>query len=152
MIYKSKPKKEKPAPQAADNKKTKKTASQPAPEPEPAPVSEVAAEPAPGLNLPNPALAEAEAAPAKTKKKAALQVVPDKPKVTNINKRITEGARIDTWRVARSLRVGMPGYFAQGGHYQATNRGNSFIVGEEKHFSELRAAQEYANSRLPTAS
>jgi len=69
--------------------------------------------------------------------------------VSNINKRITEGARIDHWRTARSLRKGYKGFFAQGGHYVKTNRGNEFIVGEEKFFDSLTAAQEYAKSKLP---
>ena len=65
------------------------------------------------------------------------------------NKRITPGAKITDWRVVRSLRAGKPGYFLQGGHFQKTSRGNSFIVGEEFHFTELKKANEALAQKLP---
>jgi hypothetical protein len=58
------------------------------------------------------------------------------------NRRITPGAAVREWRVVPSLRQSQPGYFLQGGHYQKTSRGNSFIVGEEVHFVELEKAKE----------
>lgn len=58
------------------------------------------------------------------------------------NRRITPGAKVTEWRVVRSLRAAQPGYFLQGGHFQKTSRGNSFIVGEEVHFKDIKAANE----------
>lgn len=78
------------------------------------------------------------------------QAVPDKPKVANINKRITEGAEVKEWRWVRSLRQGYPGFFAQGGHYKRTNRGNEFVVGEEHHFKLLADAQRFVMEKAPT--
>jgi hypothetical protein len=65
------------------------------------------------------------------------------------NRRITPGAAVKEWRVVRSLREKLPGYFLQGGHFQKTSRGNSFIVGEEVHFTELKKAQEALGIKAP---
>jgi hypothetical protein len=51
--------------------------------------------------------------------------------------------------VVRSLRASKPGYFLQGGHFQKTSRGNSFIVGEEFHFTELKKANEALAQKVP---
>jgi hypothetical protein len=66
-----------------------------------------------------------------------------------VNRRITAGAAVTDWRVVRSLRAGKPGYFLQGGHFQKTSRGNSFIVGEEFHFTELKKANEALAQKVP---
>jgi hypothetical protein len=93
-------------------------------------------------------------APAATPKPAPKpELVPKAPApVENINRRVTEGAEVKEWRTARSLRVKQPGYFAQGGYYKKGPRGNEFVVGEERHFTNLRECQEYCNSRRPQVS
>ena len=143
----------KPKPQAPIFGIPKRDAEEPESAPSEAPVSEVAV-PAPGLNLPHPPV-EPELGNSKGITVVGGGKKPQKveaPKVTNINKRITEGAEIKEWRTARSLRKDYPGFWAQGGHYKMTNRGKEFIVGEEKHFKSLTDAQKYCVSKMPTAS
>lgn len=74
------------------------------------------------------------------------------PPAPPVNRRITPGAKVTDWRVVRSLRASNPGYFLQGGHFQKTSRGNSFIVGEEFHFTELKKANEALAQKVPPKS
>jgi hypothetical protein len=67
------------------------------------------------------------------------------------NRRITAGAEIKEWRIARSLREKQPGYFLQGGHFKRTSRGNSFIVGEEHHFKTHEEAKKALAAKKPAA-
>lgn len=69
--------------------------------------------------------------------------------IQEVNKRITPGAHIEEWRIARSVRVGKPGFFLQGGHYEKSNGHARFIVGEEEHFTDLRKAKEAKVAKLP---
>jgi hypothetical protein len=85
------------------------------------------------------------AAPAAPKSDTALAPTKTKP----ANRRITPGAEIREWRVVPSLRESQPGYFLQGGHFKKTSRGNSFIVGEEVHFVELKKAKEALAAKNP---
>jgi hypothetical protein len=96
------------------------------------------------------ALVSKPAAPAAASPKAAPPIpaavkLPPAP----ANKRITPGAKVTDWRVVRSLRASKPGYFLQGGHFQKTSRGNSFIVGEEIHFTDLKRANEALAQKFP---
>ena len=51
--------------------------------------------------------------------------------------RVVVGTPTKEWRVRRSQRVGISGWFLQGGITVKTARGESFVVGSEKLFSEL---------------
>ena len=60
----------------------------------------------------------------------------------NGNKRVTEGAKIDSWRVVKSQRVGKSGWLLQGGSFTPDARGrNAFVCGEEIHFKALDDAK-----------
>lgn len=71
--------------------------------------------------------------------------------VTQINKRITPGAHVDEWRVARSLRVGKPGFFLQGGYIEVVNGKKFFRVAEEEYFKSLTDAKTAMVAKLPVA-
>jgi hypothetical protein len=55
--------------------------------------------------------------------------------------RITQGAKIETWRLRRSQRTGLAGWFVQGGFNQQGAKGSSFVVGRELYFTEHEAAK-----------
>lgn len=77
------------------------------------------------------------------------------PGVTPISKRITPGAKIETWRIARSARVGQPGYFVQGGNYKKGPKGKEFTVGAEEYHKVISTAQDslkkHMDETLPVA-
>jgi hypothetical protein len=69
-------------------------------------------------------------------------VAPAAPKTeAPVDRRITVGARIDTWRVVPSQRKEHPGYWLQGGHFEAQGDRQMFRVAEQALFSDLAAAK-----------
>lgn len=93
---------------------------------------------------------------AATKRKGKLKLEPA-PKMelvasgAPINKRITPGAHVDEWRIARSLRVGKPGFFLQGGYIEKKNGKKFFRVAEEEYFKSLHDAKKAHVAKLPEA-
>jgi hypothetical protein len=96
--------------------------------------------------IPKPAAAPAPVAPTKP---GPTLIKGGTGQIQEVNKRITPGAHIEEWRIARSVRVGKPGFFLQGGHYEKSNGHARFIVGEEEHFTDLRKAKEAKVAKLP---
>jgi len=69
--------------------------------------------------------------------------------VQAINKRLTPGAVATEWRVARSLRVGKPGFFLQGGYIEIRNGKKFFRCAEEEYFKSLHDAKTALVAKLP---
>jgi hypothetical protein len=58
-------------------------------------------------------------------------------------RRITPGTPLNEWRMVKSQRVGVPGYFVQGGETKPGPKGpKSFFVGAETLYASLDAAKE----------
>jgi hypothetical protein len=58
-------------------------------------------------------------------------------------RRITPGTPLNEWRMVKSQRVGVPGYFVQGGETKPGPKGpKSFYVGEERLFASIELAKE----------
>ena len=83
--------------------------------------------------------------------KGGPKLVPAAEGATPINKRITPGAHVDEWRIARSLRVGKPGFFLQGGFIEKQNGKKFFRVAEEEHYISLNKAKEALVAKYPAA-
>jgi hypothetical protein len=67
----------------------------------------------------------------------------------SVSKRVTPGASIVYWRIARSVRVGQPGFFLQGGHDEKIGTRQRFVVGAEEHYTSYEKAKEMLVTKLP---
>ena len=73
------------------------------------------------------------------------------PKTPPVNKRLTPGAHVAEWRIARSLRVGKHGWFLQGGYIEMKAGRKMYRVAEEEFFKTLDKAKEALVKKYPEA-
>lgn len=77
------------------------------------------------------------------------KLVTTAPVEPGVSRRVTPGAKIVEWRIARSVRVGQPGFFLQGGFYENKDGTGKFTVGAEEHFTDLHKAKLAKVAKLP---